>query len=284
MEVTASVRANHSPHAPAYDEIRLELSHMYRGHLLLVNGSHPIMEPQDAANLVPLDRKYAASHSYEPNLSLEKTCYEQLQALLKACRATDRIAVVSGYRSREAQAQIYETSLRDNGPAFTASYVARPNESEHQTGLAVDVGERTDHVDYIRPSFPDRGVCSVFKRLAAEYGFIQRYQAGKEAITNIACEPWHFRYVGFPHSAIIEQRGFCLEEYIEYVKQYTFQRSHLVVEHQHATIEIYYVPAKNGITNVPVARGNRYCVSGNNQDGFVVTVFHRKGSDKHGCA
>lgn len=284
MELTASVRTNHAQPSLAYDIIHLERGHIYRGHLLLVNSSHPIMVPQDAADLVLVDRMYAASHSYEPDLSLEKTCFEQLQALLKACRATDRIAVVSGYRSREAQAQIYETSLRDNGAAFTASYVARPNESEHQTGLAVDVGERTDHVDYIRPSFPDRGVCFVFKRLAAEYGFIQRYQTGKEAITNIACEPWHFRYVGFPHSAIMEQRGFCLEEYIEYVKQYTFQRSHLVMEHKHAAIEIYYVPAEGGITNVPVVRGDRYCLSGNNQDGFVVTVFHRKGSDKHGCA
>ncbi|WP_257205562.1 D-alanyl-D-alanine carboxypeptidase family protein [Bacillus cereus] len=158
---------------------------------------------------------------------------------------------------------------------FTSSYVARPDESEHQTGLAVDVGENTANVDldFICPSLPDRGVCQTFKQRAPEYGFIQRYKDGKEHITNIACEPWHFRYVEFPHSVIIEQQGICLEEYADFLKQYCFGQEHLFFEQENSVIEIYYVPVKGEVTTVPIM-GAPYLLSGNNQDGFVVTVFH----------
>ncbi|WP_328053394.1 D-alanyl-D-alanine carboxypeptidase family protein [Bacillus paramycoides] len=208
------------------------------------------------------------------DMSLERKCMQQLLALLEACKAMDDIVVVSAYRSRAEQQELYENSLRENGAVFTSSYVARPDESEHQTGLAVDVGENIVNVDFICPSFPDQGVCQTFKRLAAEYGFIQRYKDGKEHITNIACEPWHFRYVGFPHSVIMEQQGLCLEEYIDFLKQYRFGREHLLFEQKNSVVEIYYVPVKGEFTAVPIINGGSYLISGNNKDGFVVTVFH----------
>ncbi|WP_445293335.1 D-alanyl-D-alanine carboxypeptidase family protein [Cohnella sp. 56] len=99
-----------------------------------------------------------------------------------------------GYRTAAEQTEIYESSLRDNSPQYTAAYVAWPGCSEHQTGLAVDVGLSRwsgDKPDFIAPDFPDGGVCLAFKRLASRYGFVQRYRAGMEDITGIACEPWH---------------------------------------------------------------------------------------------
>ncbi|MFM1651045.1 M15 family metallopeptidase [Brevibacillus sp. B_LB10_24] len=269
------------PPAAEYDLIRLDRTKIHEGHLILVNRQHPVMQSGTGPDLLPVSDVQAVQLP-GGEISLQKECLKQLGALLQACRAMDRIVIVSGYRSKQEQEELYETSLQENGAAFTASYVARPGESEHQTGLAVDVGENTDDVDFICPSFPDYGVCRTFKQLAAEYGFIQRYKADKEHITNIACEPWHFRYVGYPHSAIIEQRGFSLEEYSEFLKQYTFDRNHLFMETERLLIEIYYVPAEQGTTAIPVNPAVPCNLSGNNQDGFVITAFHSKGSEDRG--
>lgn len=264
-----------------YTEIAVGREQVHVGHVLLVNRDHPVKHSPAPQELLPVNQIPAARHSEEQEIMLETTCLQHLNELLKACGAAGRIVAVSGYRSKEAQERIYAASVRDNGPAFTASYVARPNESEHQTGLAVDVGEYADPIDYLCPSFPDRGVCRDFKRLAADYGFIQRYEEGKEHMTGIACEPWHFRYVGFPHSRIIAQNGLCLEEYIDDVKRFTCEGPHLIVEGRDGVDEVYYVPAAaNGLTTVPVVHGVPYRLSGNNQDGFVVTVLHRKGGER----
>ena len=58
-------------------------------------------------------------------------------------------------------------------------------------------------------------MCGAFRRAAARYGFVERYRADKTAQTGIAAEPWHFRYVGVPHALLMEQRGLCLEEYLD---------------------------------------------------------------------
>lgn len=262
-------------------EIRLDRAAIHRGHLILVNREHSVRLTEKSTNIIPLHNIQTFDTEHQ-DISLEKTCLQQLSALLIACHAMDDIIIVSGYRSREEQQELYDNSLQENGAAFTASYVACPNESEHQTGLAVDVGENAGIVDFICPSFPAHGVCQTFKQLAAEYGFIQRYKEGKEHITKIACEPWHFRYVGFPHSAIIEQHGFCLEEYTQFLKQYVFHHEHLYVEHKSSVIEIYYVSAEEDITTVPITNEEQYHLSGNNIDGYVITVFHEKGSEHNG--
>lgn len=70
--------------------------------------------------------------------------------------------------------------------------------SEHETGLAIDLALAGEEPDFIRPPFPDRGICRRFRQRCADFGFVLRYPAGKETVTGIAHEPWHFRYVGVP--------------------------------------------------------------------------------------
>jgi D-alanyl-D-alanine dipeptidase/carboxypeptidase len=238
---------------------------IHAGHLILVNRNYPVKQQ---------------AHQQ----ALEQQCARQLFALLTSCKAMDTIVVVSGYRSIEEQQSIYESSLLANGAEFTASYVARPGESEHQTGLAVDVGERSEHVDFICPSFPDQGACLHFKQQASAYGFIQRYQEGKQHLTNIACEPWHYRYVGVPHANIMDQLGLCLEEYTEYVKPYSYENPYHNKGHATSNAAIYYVQAEpEGMTKIPIVAEGQYQVSGNNIDGFVVTIWSERGSDPDVC-
>ncbi|WP_312108038.1 M15 family metallopeptidase [Brevibacillus reuszeri] len=261
-----------------YKELQLNQSAIHHGHLILVNREHPIRLKEQSLELLPVSELQTLGQNNR--LLLEKTCLRQLMALVNAASAKNDIIAVSGFRSQAEQRELYESSLRENGAAFTASFVARPDESEHQTGLAVDVGENKGEVDFICPSFPDHGVCQTFKERAAEYGFIQRYKKGKESITKIACEPWHFRYVGFPHALIMEQNDFCLEEYIAFLNRFVFAKEHFYFETESTILEIYYVKAAMGSTTVPIPNHARYELSGNNADGFVVTVFHEKGSEQ----
>ncbi|MFQ9679543.1 MAG: alanine racemase [Ruthenibacterium lactatiformans] len=132
-----------------------------------------------------------------------------------AHRARQRLA-----QPRRAAGAVSD-SVRDNGLEFTQKYVALPGCSEHETGLAIDVGEAREVIDFIRPAFPDTGVCAAFRRAAARYGFIERYPKGAQAVTGIGHEPWHFRYVGWPHAGLMAQRGVTLEEYIGALGAYT---------------------------------------------------------------
>lgn len=176
-------------------------------YLILVNRQHMLPEEGGALELVPVHESY-------PGVLLEAEAARQLNRLMDELDGWRAILPVSGWRSREEQAALYFQSLKENGREFTEQYVAFPGCSEHQTGLAIDLGLIGPEVDFIRPSFPDEGVCRAFRRRAAAYGFVERYPAGKESVTGIACEPWHFRYVGVPHAEEMVRLGAVLEEYL----------------------------------------------------------------------
>ena len=179
------------------------------GPLILVNAAHPLRVPADT-ELTEL----------EGGVLLERRAAAALVACLRAVEGTEGILPVSGWRSRAGQQAIWDDTLAREGPAFTRSYVARPNCSEHQTGLAIDLGRRQEEVDFIRPHFPDEGVCRAFRLAAPRYGFVLRYPAGRKAVTGIAHEPWHFRYVGPLHGEIMTRLDLTLEEYLEQLRNY----------------------------------------------------------------
>ncbi|WP_421617814.1 M15 family metallopeptidase [Brevibacillus sp. TJ4] len=242
---------------------------IYRGDLILVNKQHPI-HPHVSfeQELVAVDERQ------QPAVLLNIRARTALCRLFAHLQSEQQIVAVSGYRSLQEQQQIYADSIRDNGLAFTQTYVALPNCSEHQTGLAIDLGENRPQIDFIRPDFPYTGICQAFREQAAAYGFIERYPEGKEAITGIGWEPWHFRYVGVPHAQIIQERGLTLEEYTDYVKAYTRYGEHLFVETNNGLACIYYVPLADGNTaTIDLPDDSTWQISGNNRDGLVVTVW-----------
>lgn len=173
--------------------------------LILVNASHPLSR-QNITDLTPVDDAH-------PKILLRREAARALKRLLEASAAKDAIIPVSGYRTMEEQEDIYEKSRKENGEEFTRKYVALPGCSEHQTGLAIDLGLNQGEIDFIRPYFPYDGICGEFRKAAPEFGFVERYGRDKEEITGIAYEPWHFRYVGTPHAEIMTKKGMALEEY-----------------------------------------------------------------------
>ena len=176
-------------------------------YLILVNRQHTMPEDGTARELVSVHPGY-------PGILLEAEAARKLNQLMDELDGWKSILPVSGWRSIEEQKELYSQSLRENGREFTEKYVAFPGCSEHQTGLAIDLGLMGPNVDFIRPDFPDEGICRAFRGRMAAYGFVERYPAGKEGVTGIAHEPWHFRYVGVPHAAEMARRGLTLEEYL----------------------------------------------------------------------
>ncbi len=232
------------------------------GPLALVNATHPLAGDQPPRLLPPDPRR--------PEILLEPRAAGLLQACIRAAGGQDEILPVSGWRSRQEQEQIWADTLAKRGPAYTRSFVALPGCSEHETGLAIDLGLAGQELDFICPFFPESGACGEFRRLAPDYGFILRYPPGKEQVTGIAHEPWHFRYVGFPHSRILTDRGLVLEEYLEMLCRYHSQRP-LYFRARRYDFEIFYLP--EGCQ--PPKSGAGFCRqhSGDNRGGQVWTIW-----------
>ena len=100
---------------------------------------------------------------------------------------------------------------REKAENFAARYTARPGESEHQSGLCVDMHDRATATTDFENSPYYVWLCEN----AQHFGYILRYPKGKEDITKIAFEPWHWRYVGKENAEKIKQSGLCLEEYLK---------------------------------------------------------------------
>lgn len=181
---------------------------MMKDYLMLVNAEHPLFHPLQRSELV------CAFDGY-PDILMERAAAAALRRLIADIGAEDVIVPVSGWRSRDEQKKIWSDTVADRGLSFARKYVALPACSEHETGLAIDLALNAPDIDFICPDFPKEGICQRFREAAPHYGFIQRYQKEKEAVTGISEEPWHFRYVGTPHALLITRGGLALEEYVE---------------------------------------------------------------------
>lgn len=242
--------------------ITLNRDAVHRGSLILVNEMHGVVydAPETLMNL-------------EDEVQLERQTATLLDELMHEIGGWNFIVPVSGWRSMAQQQDIWDSCLRENGEEYTRTYVAVPGHSEHQTGLAIDLGLRQEHIDFICPEFPDTGICGQFKRRAADYGFILRYPAGKETVTGIGCEPWHFRYVGMPHAWIMTENRQTLEEYTEYIKQFDSPLHPYCIRTGGRAIYVSYIPAGSEQTIIEVNETAPYSISGNNVDGFVLTQW-----------
>ncbi|MBM7691591.1 D-alanyl-D-alanine carboxypeptidase [Peribacillus deserti] len=120
---------------------------------------------------------------------------------------------VSAYRSYDRQVELFNYYVSRDGYEKASTYSAMPGTSEHQTGLAIDVTGGNGQCA-AQDCFANTPEAAWLEDHASEYGFIIRYQKGKESITGYKYEPWHLRYVGQTLAKHITSRGVALEEYI----------------------------------------------------------------------
>lgn len=141
---------------------------------------------------------------------------DHLEALFKCAKEDGYdLCAVSGYRSYSTQQGIFSSNVSSKGSEQAANRVsARAGESEHQTGLAMDVSAKSVNYGLVE-SFGKTEEGKWLKENAYKYGFIIRYPKGKEDITGYAYEPWHIRYVGETLAKEIQERDITLEEFFE---------------------------------------------------------------------
>ena len=123
------------------------------------------------------------------------------------------VVMVSGYRSYETQSGLFVQTADAYGEEEAATIVAVPGTSEHQTGLAADITD--DYYDLMTEDLENTELYQWMSAHCHEYGFIVRFPKGKDDITGIIYEPWHYRYVGVEAATYIMEHDLTLEEFLE---------------------------------------------------------------------
>lgn len=140
--------------------------------------------------------------------------FNELQKFLKTKGIN--IVIDSAYRSIVDQENLYNESITKYGEEYTTKYVAKPNYSEHHTGLALDLSIIVNGQIQDATTHPEiyNKIYETIHSYLKDFGFILRYPKGKENITGYAYEPWHIRYVGKFIAKIIFENNYTLEEYL----------------------------------------------------------------------
>ncbi len=271
-----------------FDFVSMTEAGLGTGELVLVNN---MIKFRGSVNeeelLVVRDNKNSSYMVSDRNVKLLPSAMSALNEMLGdffAATGNNGVMARSGYRTVEYQQELYEDDLASSG-ASSSTLVAMPGYSEHHTGLVVDFTTYNSQTDSYR-EFDGTGDFAWIMENCHRYGFINRYPEGKEKLTLIDNEPWHFRYVGIPHASIMKDYDFCLEEYIDFIKNYTIDSGFLLKDTDDgARYIVYYVPLSSGETTAvyhPKKHGSDefypYSISGNNVDGFIVTVQLREPS------
>lgn len=178
--------------------------------LILVNKQHPI--PDDYSfNLATI----------KGSMKCDERILADLLSMLKAA-AKDNVSLVicSPYRESSTQVRLFERKINKymgSGLSYVDAYkmssqwVTVPGTSEHQIGLCLDIYSSTYKT--LNSGFGETVAGKWLRDHSHEYGFILRYPLGKEYITGIEYEPWHFRYVGKDAAKIIFEENITLEEF-----------------------------------------------------------------------
>lgn len=180
-----------------------------KGNLVLVNKQNPIKKDYNLDDLRKVNINFIKTSTDEEKM-LKDEAATALENLFEAAKRDSIILYGnSGYRSVETQKKIYSKMEKNRGKEYAKQYVAREDESEHLTGLAIDITNKE------RNFYEESREAKWVKKNAHKYGFILRYPKGKEEITGYSFEPWHIRYVGTGVSKIVYNKGITLEEYLQ---------------------------------------------------------------------
>ena len=168
---------------------------MYINGILLVNKQYPLPK-----NYAPGENKIARANFTE---------------MAKAAKKSGvNLTAFSTYRSFDYQVNLYAKYVKRDGRKAADRYSARAGYSEHQSGLAFDIGEVNAPTHWARDSFGKTPAAKWLAKNAHRYGFVMRYPKDKESITGYMHESWHYRYIGVAHAKEIHAKNTTLEEYV----------------------------------------------------------------------
>lgn len=197
------VRPSFSPDFLATEEITVDSD----DYLVLVNKKRRLPADYVPLDLVKPNIPFAAS-AY--NRLLRQEAAVALEGLFDLAKQEDiKLVGVSGYRSYSTQQRIFARKAALQGEDVANLSSARPGQSEHQTGLAMDISKDGS----LTQSFGKTREGMWVANNAPLFGFIIRYPEGKDYVTGYIYEPWHLRYVGVEAALEISEKKMTLEEY-----------------------------------------------------------------------
>lgn len=191
-----------------------------------------VIKPEDMWCLILTNAEYPVPEDYVVTLKdvpgtdqkIDERIYEPLMNMLEAMKAEGLSPVVcSGYRTLDKQEKLFNRKVsayvkkgrsKEESYALARQTLSIPGSGEHCLGLAVDFYTRSYH--QLERAFEKTPEGKWLREHAQDYGFTLRYDEGKEEITGIEYEPWHFRYVGIDVARYLKEHNLSLEEfYIE---------------------------------------------------------------------
>jgi zinc D-Ala-D-Ala carboxypeptidase len=212
----------------------LQLESQFFNEVKTVEGKKVITNPSNTLALVNKEfglSEYKPSDLVRPdvpfvfgNQDLEKAYIrkEAAKALEEMFAAAQKdgqyLTAISGYRSYQYQDMLLQREIKQFGEEKAVKAVAPPGNSEHQSGLAMDISSESNGFQVSIP-FENTPEGKWLKEHAYKFGFILRYPKGKEDITGYQYEPWHFRFVGKEPAQVMKENDWTLEEYFKNVKK-----------------------------------------------------------------
>lgn len=180
---------------------------------VLVNKNNWLPKEYKPFDLVQPKIKFLSDTNFEAKFVRKEVAYALEKLFKKAKKEKINFYAVSGFRSYKRQNEIFKSNLKKDGE-IANKYSARPGQSEHQTGLAMDI--TCESVGFaLSDEFENTNEYKWLCMNAYKYGFIIRYPKNKENVTGYVFEPWHLRYVGKDIAEEIYIKGITLEEYFE---------------------------------------------------------------------
>ena len=238
-----------------YSELNLPESRLSAGALVLIDEKHPAGKA-DKSGIVNLYDKMNVYYSLVDNsIELNKDAAESLNAMMEDYNEATSLSDFI----------VYGTTNTYTGPdSYCPEYFP-----ESVTGNTVDLALRGYECAL---SYDGRDEEGWIVENCAKYGFIVRYPQGKTDKTSHGYCPWHLRYVGGVHAAIMSERNFCLEEYLDFLNNYTYDNA-LTYNLNGVNYEIYSVASLGDSTPVRVPVSGNYTISGNNSDRYIITTI-----------
>lgn len=256
-----------------YENVSVSNEDVHAGDLILVNTDTAYVEENPTEIVSIYDHKTDNYHVSGTETSLRQPALDALNQMLDAfyvATGHQDMIVISGYRTTQQQQELYDADLAETGEQ-TSTRVALPGHSEHESGYALDFSLYTDGVQY---DYDGTGEYAWINENCAHYGYVLRYAEDKQETIGIQAEPWHYRYVGQPHATYMMENNVCLEEYLTLLKNYTADEPLSITNWDGEIYQVYYVATDTSTdsTYVMVPPDAKYTISGNNSDGFIVTV------------
>ena len=198
-----------------------------------VAGDNLILREEDMWCLILTNAMYPVPDDYEVELakvpgsgqSVDTRIYEPLMSMFEAMKAEGLSPLLcSGYRTLDKQEKLFNRKVQtyvkqgysmEEANAKARQVLSIPGSGEHCLGLAVDI--YASSYKKLETGFENRPEGKWLREHAQDYGFTLRYDKGKEEVTGIQYEPWHFRYVGVEVARYLKEHQLSLEEF--YIEQ-----------------------------------------------------------------